>query len=397
VLIEDLATYILSLDTRVTSDASFDPTTVEASLLSFYEFDSATQSHKAVNLSTDPRALQRTYDDIAAGKDLAGKIAGNDAGGRNEKDDSTDFFGWSDDSIARHGGSITSPDGLVRAFFATIEDNAVKAANGDDARTGLPVHLTESGLDLQELTEDFLLGAVAFSQAADVYLDEGIESDNSALEDGEPFTALEHAWDEGFGYFGASRDYLKRTPAELDQNPAYDTDGDGRTDLLSEYTFGPAASAKKRDLGSATGTTLGDEIMKEFIDGRYLIQASGQPVGLRDSADKIILRWEKVLAASAVHYINELMVDMSLVEKKDYDFSSHAKNFSGLKGFALSFQFNPRSPLSEKKFKALHRSIGDSPVLSGDEELARYEEALLEVRATLGVVYDFESADLEQW
>ena len=46
-----------------------------------------------------------------------------------------------------------------------------------------------------------------------------------------------------------------------------------------------------------------------------------------------------------------------------YDFADHAKHWSELKGFALSMQFNPRSPLSDADFVTLHELIGDSPIL----------------------------------
>ena len=39
----------------------------------------------------------------------------------------------------------------------------------------LPVHITAEGLDLQQLTQKFLLGAVNFSQGTDDYLDDDID------------------------------------------------------------------------------------------------------------------------------------------------------------------------------------------------------------------------------
>ena len=63
-------------------------------------------------------------------------------------------------------------------------------------------------------------GAVGFSQGADDYLDDdtegkGLLADHTAADEGKPYTALEHAWDEGFGYFGGARNYLLYTDEEI--------------------------------------------------------------------------------------------------------------------------------------------------------------------------------------
>ena len=52
----------------------------------------------------------------------------------------------------------------------------------------------------------FLLGAVAFSQGADDYLDDDVAGKGLLVfgyipAEGKKYSALEHAWDEGFGYF----------------------------------------------------------------------------------------------------------------------------------------------------------------------------------------------------
>ena len=46
-----------------------------------FEFDSSTSGSLEHGVSTTPDPLQETYDDISSGKNLVGKIAGNDAVG----------------------------------------------------------------------------------------------------------------------------------------------------------------------------------------------------------------------------------------------------------------------------------------------------------------------------
>lgn len=210
-LISDLKDYVGGLTAEV--DGGFSPAAdgdVTARLEYFFSLDGGDRADDPFRLSTDPAALQSTYGDISSAN-LIDKVAGNDSS-TDHRDWSTEFAGWSDASIAAHGGGIDSPTNLVRAFFETLEENAIDRAAGRDrlspALQPLPVHVTESGLDLQQLTEKFLLGALAFSQAADDYTDDdtdgkGLLVDNTMpASDGAPYTALEHVWDEAWGYYG---------------------------------------------------------------------------------------------------------------------------------------------------------------------------------------------------
>ncbi len=399
-LIADLTTFIQGLGDEIESNADFDPTTVEDSLLGYYEFDSGTSGSNPILLSTDPETLQEVYDDVSSDKNLFEKIAGQDSGGaKDHKDWSSEFVGWNDDSVAEFGGDINSPDGLIRAFFATIAQNAQLQVDGDPSRDGLSTYQTAKGQDLAQLVQKFLLGAVAFSQGADDYLDEGLESDNSESDEGAAYSALEHAWDEGFGYFGASRSYLEQSDADIADGAALDANDDGKIDLLSEYNWGASTNAAKRDAGSTSGTDLTSEAMEAFLQGRFLISQEADVEEIRAQADIAVLAWEKSLAATAVHYINDTLADQAAMGSDDYSFADHAKHWSELKGFSLAFQFNPNSPLSASDFAELHELIGDAPVLedASEDELSDYEDDLLAARELLQNAYEFETEDVENW
>ena len=47
---------------------------------------------------------------------------------------------------------------------------------------------------------------------------------------------MEHKWDEAYGYFGAARDYLRYSDAQLaGKTPAefsFDSNGDGKIDVV---------------------------------------------------------------------------------------------------------------------------------------------------------------------
>ena len=100
------------------------------------------------------------------------------------------------------------------------------------------------------------------------------------------------------------------------------------------------------------------------------------------------------MAATAVHYINEVLQDMATFGTEEYSFADHAKHWSELKGYALGLQFNPRSPLDEEAFTALHASIGQAPALPGHEEVEAYRGGLLSARQALGDAYGFSAEDL---
>jgi hypothetical protein len=371
----------------------------------YFEFDSSTSGDVDLYLTTDPAALQTTYNDVSSDKNLVGKLAGNDATGQS-KDWSTDFVGSGAD------GS-TNPEALVRAWFDEIDLQAVAWSNGnvptDPSGAEVPsVYVTADGRDLQQLLEKFLRGAVSLSQGADDYLDsdidgKGLLSDHTAVVEGKSYTPLEHQWDEGFGYFGAARSYDSWTDDEIADLRAMDDDGDGAIDLKSEYSYGHSINAAKRDRGANAATDMTADAFGSFLAGRQLLcETSGgdlsedQRTELYGYRDTAVLAWEESIASTVVHYINDTLQDMGKMGTSDYSFGSHAKHWSEMKGFAMSFQFNPRSPVTAAGFSRMHFLMGDAPVLSDAPQAERdaYAASLLEARAMLGSYYSFDEANL---
>lgn len=378
---------------------------IEDALDFYYRFDSSTSGSVELTVSTSPAAAQATWDGVSTDKDLTGKIAGNDS--------VTDHVDWSSEFQGWDGAS--SPEALVEQWFALLDEAAVARANGTipDDPEGDPVpavFVTADGLDLQQLLEKFLRGAVAFSQGADDYLDDdvdgkGLLADHTTLVDGKPYTALEHQWDEGFGYFGAARDYPTWTLDEIADTGHRDSvEADGAIDLLTEACFGHSTNAAKRDRGSASSapTDFVGEAWEGFHQGRALIASvqgalsDDQLAALKAHRDQAVGAWEKAIASTVVHYINDTLQDMGDIGTDDYAFADHAKHWGELKGFALSLQFNPRSPLSKATFGELHDLIGDAPVLSDASASARdaYAADLRSARAMLGTAYGFDAANL---
>lgn len=407
VLVSQLKGEMAAIQDEIEMGAVFESGDVAARLNFFYQFDSASAGSLPHGLSTTPPPLQTTWDDISSGKDLQGKIAGNDETGQH-KDWNSQMVGWD---------SAANPDGLIQDWFAAVDALAVEYSAGNIPLdpTGAQIsayYISPEGHDYTQLIQKFLLGAVNYSQGTDDYLDDdlegkGLNADNTEASDGSPYTALEHQWDEGFGYWGGARNYLEYTDDEIatsDGRPEYasgyhDYDGDGAIDLKAELNFAASVNAGKRDRGSsdAAPTDFSTTTMQAFLTGRAIISSADgaltdeQMTALKEQRDIAVDGWERAIAATAVHYVNDTIRDMNAAE---YNFADHAKHWGELKGFLLTLQFNPRSQVSDADLAMLHSLVGTAPVLPGSGGEADYIADLLAARDILGQSYGFDASNL---
>ena len=419
-LIVDLFSYIGSnLRDDVLGEVITSRAEVIAKLHSYYlitpeEYDEI-YGDRAILISTTPGAKQTTLKQISSShKDLQGKIAGSDEVGQH-KDWTTALVGWNE------AGSIT-PDGLAQNLIEMIADNVQVYLNGDKrfdpfGNEITEFYLTEDGRDLNQLLQKFLHGAVSFSQATDDYLDDdtagkGLQSDNTGADGEKAYTKLEHQFDEGYGYFGAARNYNEYTDDEVsakggrdDWQKYHDTDADGMIDLAAEYNFGNSTNASKRDRGTADKTNPTDfskTVFDAFLMGRAIISDAGgaltdeQMAALQAQRDIIVLNWEKAISATVVHYINDSIADLDKIGTEDFSYSDLAKHWSEMKAFALNFQFNPRSPVTAEQFAQVHQLMGMAPVMNADG-IEAYKASLIEARDILQAAYEFDAENVADW
>ena len=391
-------------------------TAVLAKLNSFYKTTEEQYDNFPITFMDDTK--QKFITNISSSpKNLVDKIAGNDETGQH-KDWSTEFAGWGTK------GSIT-PDELIDIYFGQLADNADDHLNGivRQSATGSDIsdiYLNTDGTDLKQLIQKFLLMAVAYSQGTDDYLDADVDDKgllSKFTQDGtKAYSTLEHQFDEGFGYFGASREYLAYNDNELsgkagegdraDWNNHHDTDGDGEFDLTSEVNFGNSVNAAKRDrgtAGNATPTNYTKQVMEAFIEGRKILNdnagmalSTEQFDALIAQRDIIVDGWERSIAATVIHYINDTHADLAKLGTDDFNFADTAKHFSELKGFALGLQFNPHSPITDVQFEELHALIGDAPELDS-AQVAAYQAELLQARDILTNALSFNADNVENW
>lgn len=429
ILLEDLVVSMNGLQ----EDAG--QSSVEARLNFYFRFDSATSddittefnARDLEGMSILPQdSGELTYGAIAGGKDLIGKIAGGDGQGNGEADKliDGDFFGWETGLEAD-----ALPVDLVDYYFAALAEQATDGVTPQietvDGTVALDtVTVDAHGRDLRQLTQKFLLGAVAFSQGTNDYLQADfanmleIEGDNA-------FTEGEHNWDEAFGYFGAARDYGDYTDDEIRNIGYMDSNDDGAIDIRSEFNFGNSTNCAKRDAGTtgnANPTDFTADVFTAFLTGRAILREAAQlgelteerQAELNEQIRMAALTWEHCVAATVVHYINDTVADLNAVEAGKFQNLTHfkdlAKHWSEMKGFALNLQFSPVSPFRADAdaladLKEVLALMGDAPVLADGTQAGesyaggvdQYIEDLLEARALMQDAYSFDAENVENW
>ncbi len=371
-----------------------------------------------------------TYGDISTGKNLVGKIAGGYV--KEGEETRSGEYGTLQGELVGWAG-VKFPINLVDLFINEID---ALAQSSDGALGDIVIdkaYVDDKGRDYKQLIQKFLLGAVTFSQGTADYLKTNFKESNK--QDGEkPYTKAEHKWDEAFGYFGAARDYSGYTDEEIAgkggreayRNGYFDTEIDGKIDLRSEINLANSTNCAKRDLGtknSANPTDYTKEVFEAFVAGRKILNDAAKDVS-RDLTDAEVTAlneqaviaatvWEKCIAATVVHYINDTRADLmasnepitAYADKAAY--TTLAKHWSEMKGFALGLQFNPDSPFQKDQaaidaFKKLHDLMGIKPVLPNgqgvsDQPLTDYLAGLLEARKILKDKYSFAEDHVANW
>ncbi len=417
ILLNDLTLAIKALESSNDKDA------VINNLNFFFDYNGDTSDAQNFSFSLTGETLipGPTYGDISPGKNLRGKVAGNDAP---EHIFGDGFFGWStglDDT--------PTPEELVDHFL----DEIAIIATSRDARQVIvtdgttvdidKVYISAKGQDYSQLVQKFILGAVTYSQGTADYLKSDFGQDNVAPDaEGKPYTTAQHKWDEAFGYFGAARNYNEYTDDEISakdgraefNNGYNDANGDGSIDLSAEINLGHSANCAKRDRGAIVATDFTKTAFDAFLTGRAILNStsidltSEQLSDLQALARTASLTWEKCIAATVVRYINVVLGDMAKFDNGAYvdlnAFKSHAKQWSEMKGFALSLQFNPDSPFrtdatSITHLKMVLSNMGDAPVLASanQTDIDQYKSGLEDARDIIRDTYRFAQDNVNNW
>ena len=281
-------------------------------------------------------------------------------------------------------------------------------ANGKTRLTG-----DNAGIRLDQITQKTLWGAVSYWQATSKYMSKIPTDDNSMADGDDNYTAMEHHWDESFGYFGAALDYNTGYSDDVDRKsgPYNDSNSDGSIDFKSEYNVGWAVTAAKRDDCSACDVNhdFTKTIFDAYLEGRTLITNQADLTEILVQRDIVMNTWEKVVAAVSIHYVNDVAADIaSLIEAGDTtiapgsDATADYENHWGeMRGYANGLLYNDFKVITDANLDRILAVMGTAPVYPSngnfDAMLAYHNQLIGEVRAIFKASYGFSDANVAGW
>lgn len=210
----------------------------------------------------------------------------------------------------------------------------------------------ENGVELEQVIIKGLMGAILYYQATTVYLSvDKMGVDNTEIVPGNG-TAMEHHWDESFGYWAVPTDFP--------------------TNLEGIKFFGNYSNQRNELLG------CNQKLMDAYLKGRAAI--SNKDMVARDEAIvEVKAQWENIVAASAIHYINESLANIANRPARNHQWSE------GL-GFLKSLKYNEDRKISLSKLDELIALYGNSP-----DALEVNDPNLNTVKNELSTIYGFDS------
>lgn len=232
----------------------------------------------------------------------------------------------------------TGVDVLVEAWMDSLEMISKNTEAGKPGVGGVGYSkdgsksylLSANGFEYTQLIEKTLMGAVNYNQAVNYYfnVDEKLAAsvNNETVEEGKG-TALQHHWDEGFGYFTNSTEF------PLNESKRF----------WAKYS-GKVTESLKTD----------QNILKAFIKGRHAIDNKDRAT-MAEAAQEVITQWELVIAGISIHYLNE---GKALLAEGEVTLANHA--LSEAYGLIKSLEYNAKATISKADVDLAIAAIGDN-------------------------------------
>lgn len=238
-------------------------------------------------------------------------------------------------------------DSLEMASKSTIpgsEGTAGVVTSNDGTRKYL---LSAKGIEYKERIDKGLMMALMYYQITSIYLSpEKMNVDNSIIDEANG-TAMQHHWDEAFGYLSVPTDFPNSTIG---------------IKYLSKYI-------NARNAVLDCNKTL----MNAFIKGRAAINNNDYTT--RDTQiDIIVSTIEKTMAASAINYLNQAKTNFA-------DNALRCHTLSECYGFIYGLKFNDKKKITNAQIDALLAKLGDNYY---SISLSQMEE----VKADLAAIYN---------
>ncbi|HEX8545497.1 MAG TPA: DUF4856 domain-containing protein [Cytophagaceae bacterium] len=199
---------------------------------------------------------------------------------------------------------------------------------------GNSVFINHDGSYLPELIEKKMLGSIFYDQAVNTHLRQFQTKDNIVVKK-DSGTAMEHSWDEAFGYFGGSvsQGYYTKDSAILSKKG------------IDVFTFMTLAAKLDTDYLKFTSipTNFTLDFYQGFINGRDAISRNDVYAALLEK-DRIIENWDRLITASAVSDLEDLRGCFSLVDPYEVGICK-SKKWTAVVGTLDILQYNPSNRL----------------------------------------------------
>ena len=269
----------------------------------------------------------------------------------------------------------------------------------------------KTGYDLSEMIHKTLLGGVAFSHGLHSYFRKVEEKNNESLMDYgveiANYTEMEHHLDETFGYTGAARNFYDFTDeeiADIENGKNYKDNFiiDGKIDFKKEYNFSFIVEAAKRDLSAESELDYTTAIFEGFRQARQAIVDKDYEK-LLEQKEIILDNWEEVIAATAIHHINQVLMELDTLQKmpkrKPNQFYKH---WSAMYKYVEALRYNYNNRLIDLDL-ILHRYMETAevpfPKAIAEErsKIRNYKGRLMIARYNIQITYGFSTEDVEAW
>jgi hypothetical protein len=278
------------------------------------------------NLDNSPRTFTEQELDLMFGGDDSGFSAGFANGALNG---TTKLIRSKTSAMSNSATNRPIFDGWITDFSENVVPNFTGTASDGTAgeiRTGDSYYqVNAQGQELDQLFFKSLIGAFALDQIINNYitpsqLDSGTRRDENTagtLEEGDPYTTMEHKWDEGFGY-------LYGQVADVTMNFGLPANGEATGNLLMKYF-------KKVEEIYEPG--IAETVYNAFIAGRHAITISDYDA--RDAAATIIkTELSKVIGYYSINYLKDY-----IVKAGEGNAAKAHHSLSEAYGFMFSLQF----------------------------------------------------------
>lgn len=180
---------------------------------------------------------------------------------------------------------------LIETYFDSLALASTSVVPGGDGVAGVVVSTTDptkmyclnaNGFDYTEMAAKTIMGSCFYYQALNTYL-ENISIDDNTTIDSVNGTAMEHHFDEAFGYFGVPINFP--------------------TNTVDARYWGKYCNDVNAVLSS-------NNMMNYFLTARAAITNKDYPV--RDANIYLIkTKWDLLVAACVIHELNKAMVDFT--------------------------------------------------------------------------------------